>query len=47
MDPVFDLLVLLALLSMLYGVLGLLAGCCERSGLLKRWLARMNRRAVM
>lgn len=40
MDPFIDLLLLFALLSVLYAVLGLLAGLMESCDFVRRWMNR-------
>ena len=40
MDALFDLLLLIGTISLIYGVLGVLAGIAERSDSLRQWLRR-------
>ena len=41
MDALFDLLLLIGAMSVLYCALGLLAGIAERSDLLRQWVRRV------
>ena len=41
MDALFDLLLLLGAISLMYVTLGVLAGIAERSDMLRQWLRRV------